>query len=234
MFRASVSYTIRGEQRDESVIVKIKPFLDGMKKDMVEKTSFFQTEGRVYTDILPVMQDMLKNIKDPEILAPGLIHFAMNPDILIFVDVAPEGFVMQHLPVPFPKASQVARKLAKFHALSYFIAEERGESVYESYTDSFFNQEFGMEGDINFIEEAFKSLAQLVGEWGPVMVEVQKRLEILTPGIVAKLKTIVEKQRKGSGINVLNHGDFHIRNLLFRPHSDDNQHFEAIRLVSGL
>lgn len=71
IFRAQVSYTTHGEERNESFIVKIEPFLEGFKKDLMANQPFFRTEGRMYTEILPVMQELLKNSGDPEIIAPG-------------------------------------------------------------------------------------------------------------------------------------------------------------------
>lgn len=71
IFRATISFTTRGSARDESFIVKIEPFLEGFKKDAMASQPFFQTEGRMYTELLPVMQELLKNSGDPEMIAPG-------------------------------------------------------------------------------------------------------------------------------------------------------------------
>lgn len=45
--------------------------MEGFKKDIMANQPFFNTEGRMYTEMLPLMQDLLKNSGDPEIIAPG-------------------------------------------------------------------------------------------------------------------------------------------------------------------
>lgn len=71
IFRAAVAYTTQGSEKKESLIIKIEPFLEGFKKDVMANQPFFTTEGRMYTEMLPVMQDLLRNSGDPEIIAPG-------------------------------------------------------------------------------------------------------------------------------------------------------------------
>lgn len=70
IFRATVTYNTHDEDRNESFIVKVEPFLEGYKKDIMANQPFFGTEGRMYKEVLPVMQEMLKNIGDDEIIAP--------------------------------------------------------------------------------------------------------------------------------------------------------------------
>lgn len=231
MFRAHISYNTRNEVRNESFIVKIKPFLDGIKKDMMENTPLFKTEGRIYVEVLPKMQDLLANIKDSDTLAPGLIHCATNPDILIFRDIAPEGFVMQHMPVPFKKASQIAQKLGKFHALSYFMIEERGESVVTTFEEGMFCENSTL-CDEKATENSLQVLSDKMKEWDQGLELMADKIAKLKPHLVKKLTEQTKPKPKGQGINVLNHGDFHMRNLLFRHDDQDDSQFEAIRLVS--
>lgn len=71
IFRSAVSYTTHGLEKKDSLIFKIEPFMEGFKKDIMANQPFFNTEGRMYTEMLPLMQDLLKNSGDPEIIAPG-------------------------------------------------------------------------------------------------------------------------------------------------------------------
>lgn len=231
MFRAHISYTTRHEDRQESFIVKIKPFLDGFKKEMMENTPLFTTEGRIYVEVLPKMQDLLSNNKDPDTLAPGLVHCGTNPDILIFKDIAPEGFVMQHMPVPFKKASQIAQKLGKFHALSYFMIEERGEGVVATFEDGMFAENSTLSNE-KATENSLQVLSDKIKEWDQGLEMVANKIANVKPHLVRKLTEQSKPKPKGQGINVLNHGDFHMRNLMFRNDDQDDSRFEEIRLVS--
>lgn len=79
IFRAAVAFVSRGEEKRESFILKIEPFLEGMKKEMMANQPFFETEFRMYSQVLPVMQDLLKNAGDPEIIAPEYVEPAVRP-----------------------------------------------------------------------------------------------------------------------------------------------------------
>lgn len=70
IFRATISYATRETTKEETFIVKIEPFMEGFKKDLMANQPFFTTEGRMYTEILPVFQELLKNSGDTDIIAP--------------------------------------------------------------------------------------------------------------------------------------------------------------------
>lgn len=229
IFRLVVAFESRGVVKSESFIIKIEAFLDGTKKEMVANRPYFETEGGMYLEVLPVMQELLKNIGDTEILAPGLIHYNSNPKILIFKDIAPEGFDMCRMPVPFEKAAQIAVKLGKFHALSYFLKEEQGDTRIETFTNGMFIEKNIL--DWAFMEQNLTVIIQLMREWGHEAIA--EKLDVLKPHFLNKLLEIYKAQPKGEGLNVLNHGDFHIRNMMFRYGDDVNEKskFEAIRFV---
>lgn len=234
IFRAHISHSTRGEERMERLIFKMEPFLEGVKKNLIAGSPIFKTEGRIYTEVLPIMQELLKNIKDLDIIAPTLIHSATDPDILIIQDITPEGFQMEDSPVPFPKASQIAKKLAKFHALSYFMVEERGDTFLVDFQDSLFSEKLQAGPDeVDMIASGLTVIGDVIREWDVGMEVIANKLEALRPNFYTKLREISKPSRHG--INVLNHGDFHIKNLLFR--FDDKQttmdEFESIRIVSG-
>lgn len=74
IFRAAVTFVTRGAEKKDSLILKIEPFLEGMKKEMMANQPFFDTEYRMYSQVLPAMQDLLKNSGDPEIIAPEYVR----------------------------------------------------------------------------------------------------------------------------------------------------------------
>lgn len=231
LFGADISYITSGKERIEKLIVKIEPFLEVAKKDMIAGTPIFKTEGRIYETVLPIMQDLLRNIKDPEIIAPKLIYSATDPDILIIQNITPEGFEMEYSPVGFPKASQIAKKLAKFHALSYYMVEERGDSFVKDFQDSLFSEQLQAGPDeVDMVASGLTVIGDVIREWDVGMEEIASKLEALRPNLYTKLREI--SKPSCNGINVLNHGDFYIRNLMFRFADNANkEEFEAIRMV---
>lgn len=194
---------------------------------------YFRVEGRIYKEILPQMQQLLNNIGDTEVLAPGLVHYSDNPQILIFKDMATDNFEMSRTPIDFAGASMVAEKLGKFHALSYFMVEELGDKQVETFVEGMFNeQNMSMwQGS----EDYFTVLAELLAEWDGSMGKIGDKLNAIKPEFLKRMLQLYQRQPKGQGINVLNHGDFHIRNLLFRfagsGGGTDKTALEAIRFV---
>lgn len=163
-------------------------------------------------------------------MIPRLIHYCADPKILIFKDLSADNFVMQHMPVDYEKASVVAKKLGKFHALSWYLREEQGESsIVNTFKDGFFSESLMQSWD--FISTNISALAELTKEWGPEMQQVSEKLAALKPELLNKLMQLY-KPNSGRGISVLNHGDFHIRNLLFRYDALDKDKYDAIQFVS--
>lgn len=57
------------------------------------------------------------------------------------------------------------------------------------------------------------------------------KLDYFAKNIAAIGKKCYEPNKAGSGFNVLNHGDFHLRNTLLKMNSDDR--IESFRFVSS-
>ena len=214
--------------KSESFIIKVEAWAEGSKKDLVARRSYFKVEGRMYMEVLPTMQELLKNVGDKEVLAPGLIHYDADRKVLIFQDASQEGFEMVRMPVGLSKASHVAKKIAKFHALSYFLKEELDYKNIDTFNEGMFKE--GDTTDWDMMTVMLKVLSDLVREWELNLVA--DKLAKLTPSFIDKMVQVYKQQAKSKGFNVLNHGDFHIRNLLFKHDAQDPNAFEAIRLVS--
>lgn len=157
----------------------------------------------------------------------SLIHYNTDPKILIFQDLAPENFVMQHMPVGFEKASIVAKKLGKFHALAWYLDDQQqtGDNVLKSFKDGFFSEKLMKNWD--FIMTNMNALCELTQEWG--MDLVAAKLKALQPHFIEKLMKVYVANP--NGLSILNHGDFHIRNLLFRYDQQDPSTYDAIYCV---
>lgn len=136
---------------------------------------------------------------------------------------------MQHMPVPFDKAAMIATKLAKFHAVGFYLKDqEQGEGLVTSFEDGFFGEKLIANWD--FLASNIDALIEITSGWGDEMLQVSKKLVALKPHFTNKMKEVYKPSP--NGINFLNHGDFHIRNLLFRYSDADSTKFEAIQFVS--
>lgn len=73
MFRAKVSYKVDSQptlEKRNSFILKVEPFADGQKKDLMSEMHTFKTEIRMYTEMLPIIERELRKYGDETILGP--------------------------------------------------------------------------------------------------------------------------------------------------------------------
>lgn len=120
--------------------------------------------------------------------------------------------------------------MATFHALSMVMGEDHKPMT--TYTDGFVSSH--LEGKSDFIVENVMIFAQTIAEWGPEMKIAATKLFALGPKIFEKLKNVFAKNQI-TGYNVLNHGDFHIKNILFKDNNgmigDSSQFVSLVSLI---
>jgi len=232
MFRAHVEYSIeKGALKEKSLIIKTMPD-EGKKKELLEESKIFETEIGMYSKVLPDIQRILRDAGDEiqQLGAPCIYH-SLNPrKIIVFEDLVPEGYaVMRNRSITLEEAKAAYSKLAKMQAVSYKILKERpeyfkdyryGMLTLEQWTEA----EFFKEG-INHFTDLLKSQEDLHGYIN--YFESQK------PGFLEKLKGIFveypDKMNEES-IYVLCHGDFHVKNMMFKHHPQSGK-FEDLILL---
>lgn len=143
--------------------------------------------------------------------------------MLLFNDVTMEGFRVNADLCGIAKMSLILDKIAKYHALSMIILEEKGSMQFPNPYASPTMKE--MMAPMKFY---IQSLGSVVKTW-PEFMEIGERLEDPEMGdkiLEDMLKTL--STERSVGFNVLNHGDFHIRNLMFRMTDDDEDEEEEV------
>lgn len=153
----------------------------------------------------------------------------MEPKIIILQDISPEEYVVEKSPQNVDTVTKVLQKLGKFHALSYFLNDNHDEQI-SQYNEPFMSEK--MKGSLQFINQVFGLALPVVKGWGKDMEVVVDRLLALQPVIIPKTLNHFKANAPGQGYNVLNHGDFHIRNILFKWVEDPERVVDAIRFVS--
>ncbi|XP_059620761.1 uncharacterized protein LOC132264538 [Phlebotomus argentipes] len=226
VYRAHLAFTSKKNSSPEklSVIIKVKPFVDGLKKEMMGEVPFFETEIEMYTKVLPEMQRLLTQTGDSDIIAPNIIYHGLNPDFVIFEDIAKYGYVAKHDALNYDSTVQVITKLAKLHALSYYI---QNESILDLTTFDKGLITDGIGEKMEFIPQSFNTFIEGVKSYGKYDVIVEK-LKAVQPFFFDKLGAVYKANPNNFGFNVLNHGDFHIRNLMFRFNDEGIEHVSFI------
>lgn len=119
------------------------------------------------------------------------------------------------------------QKLAKFHAASYFQANEKNMDFKGTYNDSMFKKTNTMLLDKLF-KEGIEVFSDVVLEW-PGFEQYSPKLKEFSKHYQEKaLRTY--SPNGANGYNVLNHGDFHNKNILVskKDRKIDNLYFVII------
>ncbi|XP_023305293.2 uncharacterized protein LOC111687109 [Lucilia cuprina] len=141
--KAHVVYNLKNgqEQKENHFICKTSYEDDAFAKEKMKSYDIFNREMILYEEVLPKMNDLLKEIDDMEQLFPTVFYVDYKRQALIFEDLTVQGYVMadriQRLDMDHIKL--VLCKLSKMHATSA-VFNERGSGCLEKYDRGFFNK----------------------------------------------------------------------------------------------
>lgn len=211
MFKIIVSYESRANNiTDRRFLLKTVPEGEGSKKELLEAVPMFENEIRMYTETLPAMDKILSQCGE-KCWWPRLVYCDKESKILIFDDLTQQNYKMAYKPLNYYSVIPVAEKLAKFHALSMRLAETDQQDVVTQFTASFNRK--GLEPMCKAFTRTLGSLAEVVKTWSGCEL-IGAKIEHVADKLFENFLTCVNT--KSPWINVLNHGDFHYRNLMFR------------------
>ncbi|XP_050084730.1 uncharacterized protein LOC126570784 [Anopheles aquasalis] len=216
MYRTTIHYRTggnRGREASLDVIMKIKPFQGGLKKEMLEDSDVFVKEMYVYSKVLPEMARRLGAIGET-LNFPRLIYASVKPHtILILEDVTGKGWRTGQYITTFEEVIPSVKAIAKFHAASVVI--ERDDPT------------FSVENQCN-IANQLRALDEMTKKSIDNLLEVMRGhpefASLIKP--VEKLKTtlletLIESYSPSANcLNVVVHGDFHSKNLLHQFSAD--------------
>ncbi|XP_053958392.1 uncharacterized protein LOC128863303 isoform X1 [Anastrepha ludens] len=217
LFRAKVSYTVGTQPAQEKVnsyIIKTEPFVEGQKKDLVGDLHLFQTEIRMYTEVLPLIEGVLRQYGDDTVLGPKLIHCSdSSPSFVVFEDLTQQGYTtLGYRHINSDEIKIALLKLAKLHAISYKLSQEK-ENIFAGIDKGSINtvdQE-----SFTFIKNATKLMKEVLSEHGDLRKFVPL-IESVEHIFLSSSIDMFNENRDGrlDGICVLNHGDFHAKNIM--------------------
>uniref|UniRef100_A0A1Y9H2D9 CHK kinase-like domain-containing protein n=1 Tax=Anopheles dirus TaxID=7168 RepID=A0A1Y9H2D9_9DIPT len=208
MYRTTIHY--RSHQRGEAsldVILKIKPYQAGLKKDVLEDADLFLKEIRIYSKVLPEMKRRLEEIGET-FHYPRLVFAAEAPQtILILEDVSGRGWKTGQYITSFEEIVPAIKSIAKFHAASVVMEREDASFICQNRCD---------------VSEKFQALdGMLKKSFSDLLVYMRT-----TEGFEHLVQPVEKLQGKllhnlidsygpsSTCLNVLAHGDFHSKNLL--------------------
>ncbi|KAM7360985.1 uncharacterized protein ACRADG_009021 isoform 2-T2 [Cochliomyia hominivorax] len=220
MFRLKVSYTSdrSSETKEKSLILKTLPDEEGFKRDLLKESKLFETEISMYSEALPNIEKILTDCGEPTKLAAEIIYHSLEPHkLLIFEDLCEIGYsTMRERYLSEDEIKVIYRKIAKLHAVSYILGHSEDHEIVTKYDKGIF---------CNSTIMAMDMMTQGLGNFIK-MLENHKEFEIYLDKIKVMQEDINENCKKlydaykldkcESDIFVLNHGDFHMKNMMFK------------------
>ncbi|XP_061392904.1 uncharacterized protein LOC133328350 [Musca vetustissima] len=217
MFRCKVEYRLNATTLlNKSLIMKTIPSAEGMKQEILKKTKVFETEIGMYTEALPKICQILKEHGEETLLTAGIIYHSLTPHkIIILEDLCELGYDAirgRHLNVQEVKA--VYTKLAKLHAVSFALGQSEDHKVVTKFQDGFMSISIPALSD--YMDNGFRNFIQLLASYPEFEIYHQKLTE-MQKYVLPSCKNLFNSYVNGEkGIFVLNHGDFHMKNLMFK------------------
>ncbi|TMW48628.1 hypothetical protein DOY81_006293 [Sarcophaga bullata] len=232
MFRCKLNYKLDSSVNDKqkSLIIKTLPDV-GAKNELLKESKVFQTEIKMYSETLPKIEKILKDCGEPTRLSAEIIYQSLEPrKLIIFEDLCESGFdTIRGRYLNEEELKLVYRKIAKLHAVSYMLGVSEDYESVTQYDAGIFCESVIMSMDL--IAKGIFNFIEMLAKHKEFEVYLEK-VKALQPEIKETCKALYSAYKSNAGkdhIFVLNHGDFHMRNLMFKL--DGNQQAEDLIMV---
>lgn len=217
MFRASLQYKTKRGKSSKSLIIKTMPEKEGHKKDLLSQSHIFETEINMYSEMLPRFEETLcKTGDETKLFVPCIYHSLKPRQVMIFEDLVQQGYVVKRDREPNNEEIRSAySKLGKWHAVSYALAKQQ-PALLENYKYSLMelpgiNKDPLMSTGLEFFIKLLDSI--------PDLKVYKPYFERMRPNFMRRVIDSFKEYRENpveDAYYVLCHGDFHLRNLMFK------------------
>nr|CAD7577064.1 unnamed protein product [Timema californicum] len=230
MQRVSVVFRRKGTDTPDKASLIIKtPQTGQLIKQFLKEAKLFEKESHLYEVLLPKMYTLLEYKVGVEVFKPfaPMPFKSHRPETIILEDLAEKGFKMANRRerLDLNHCVLALKALGRFHALSVAIIEEE-PSILENYPESMFKESM-KEMNEQFVPVILESLAAVVDKW-PGYEPFGEKIRGHKKNCVDILLELV-KPKEGV-LNVLNHGDFWVNNMLFK-YSEETGEVDDIRMI---
>ncbi|KAH8414081.1 hypothetical protein KR222_005452, partial [Zaprionus bogoriensis] len=217
MFRASVEYSTQKGKFVKSLIIKTMPEENSIKMDFLGDSHIFTTEILMYTEILPKFESILKDAGETTTFCAKCVYYSLEPrQVMVFEDLVPQGYeVIRRRDATVEELKATLSKLAKWHAVSYKLLKEQPK---------IFDQlKYDLTTVPNFLEQDIltSALPNFIDMLGRVegLQKYQKYFEPLRATLIQRWANLIREYRenpKEDSYYVLCHGDYHLKNMMFK------------------
>ncbi|KAH8390835.1 hypothetical protein KR200_008501, partial [Drosophila serrata] len=217
MFRAKVKYSTGKGDFEKSLIVKTEPEEEGEKKSFIGTSHIFKTEVRMYSEVLPEFERILRQAGDRTKLCADCLYYSLEPNqVLVFEDLAEDGyFMLKDREATLDEIQRAYFKIAKMHAASLKVQQEKPDFL-KGLNYGLFELPNSMEKP--FLDFGFSCFMELLNE-EPELNKYKPYFEGIAANFQQGLKEEWQELRdnpRNDQYWVLCHGDVHLRNMMFK------------------
>ncbi|KAL7013977.1 hypothetical protein ACKWTF_015677 [Chironomus riparius] len=222
VFRASIKFTSKyqKDEKEMSVIIKTQPAaIDLPYMAYMNDTTLFENEIGLFTNVLGHVQELIKSAGYKDIMGPKLIYQTMTPKpVIILEDVSVNGFKPATATVndDFELSKRIVKYLAKYHAAAFYLHDEQKIDA------SKFNSTYFQSGETGKMlsMQSYEYLTKMMPEWEGFERYAEQFSQFKESFFEKNMKTYAPVSEPGAW-NVLNHGDFMMKNFMFRSREED-------------
>jgi len=207
------------------LILKTLPKGELLQKLLCESQSF-EKELQMYSSTLPAMYYATKANLRP--MSARYMPTNMN-NVIVLEDLQQLGYKManRHTGLDLDHCEMTVRALARFHATSVAL-HNSDPACMELYSEGFFKDtEEGRERTNAHLSYSLQNLASRIEKW-PGYEPCAEKIKKMIPTAADQMTKLV--QPKKDSLNVLNHGDCWVNNIMFH-YSKNTGKVDDIRLV---
>lgn len=229
MYRVKV--TINNEHHtklEKFLIVKTMPILDSLKKENVD-IKVFETEIKMYLEVIPKFQKLLKESGDNTVIGGKCLYGAIEPNpVIVFEDLTKDNYKpVSSWGGDWEITLKGVQKLAKWHAISYKLFTD-GDKYLQTFSSNFFTDKiFEFPAFANGFEFFFDAIKDRP-EFRDYLPKFEK---YIANKPLEKVRDIFMAFFNGKKANLftLNHADFHIKNFMIKENSEGK--LEDVKLI---
>ncbi|GAB0099530.1 uncharacterized protein DMENIID0001_154050 [Sergentomyia squamirostris] len=171
-------------------------------------------ESDIYIEFLSEVEKILTEIGDNEMFFPKFYHSSEQPVVLVLKDLSLKGYFLNIKKFTLKDSKKLLEKIAKMHALSYYMAEN-GRKDYRKFKILFSNPA----EIVPIIHDAYDIFIECIETW-PACQQFADKMKEFKPHYSKALNNLFVKMNNDKKFSVLVHGDIHIENVLYG--SDDD------------
>ncbi|XP_017018485.1 uncharacterized protein [Drosophila kikkawai] len=217
MFRAKAKYSTEKGDFEKSLVIKTMPEEEGQKKELIGSSPIFKTEVRMYSEVLPEFERILRQAGDNTKLFADCLYYSLEPhQVLIFEDLMERDyFVVRDRESTLDEVQRAYFKLAKWHAASLRVQQEQPDLL-KGLNHGLFEIPNIMQEP--FLENGISYFVELLNE-EPELREYKPFFESIRGDFIQRLSAEWKDLRNNPRNDpywVLCHGDFHLRNMMFQ------------------